>query len=376
MPTLAFRDGVVALAWVSLGLAACAHDLVLPGETSSSTCGNGVTEAGEECDVASPGCVHCQVQPEWTCTASGCHPLCVDGVIGTGPACSDPHRDAACDLTGFWGVRESTYLRDTFFGSVQVSSNWYLYEIGQVGTRFTIDASLDCGVHVTGSATIDYPRSTSRALIWENAEDGTDAMRGKRDGTSNVAEGGCAVTLAPWFFVRGVVTSFLPTSFASDVPLSALPPLPVVTDPVHGNVFPAGATDPTTIGIPGVGTVVSGLAPGLRYSVQRSTTSFATTTSVPAYALSLSIPGSFDVQENVLRVTECGGACALLTAIATPATDLRPHASWRFIGKTLGSARMASIVVAAPRADVNLDLETCANVQALLPHDATVPPHQ
>jgi hypothetical protein len=44
-----------------------------------------------------------------------------------------------------------------------------------------------------------------------------------------------------------------------------------------------------------------------------------------------------------------------------------------YIGKTLGSARVAPIVVAAPRTDIDLDLETCANVQALLPHDGKIP---
>ena len=82
------------------------------------------------------------------------------------------------------------------------------------------------------------------------------------------------------------------------------------------------------------------------------------------------------MQENVLRVTECGSGCGLLTAQAVPATPVTryvPTTTWTFIGKTLGSARVAPIVVAAPRVDVDLDLETCANVQMLLPHDGTSP---
>ena len=43
------------------------------------------------------------------------------------------------------------------------------------------------------------------------------------------------------------------------------------------------------------------------------------------------------------------------------------------MGKTLGSARVAPIVVATPRVDINLDLQTCANIVALLPHDGTLP---
>jgi hypothetical protein len=367
---------VVALLAACAG-SACTHDVVLPDQVTSSVCGNGVMEADEECDVKSPGCIDCQVQPEWTCTATGCSILCVDGVVGSDSSCSDPHRDTACDLSGFWAVRETTYLLDQVFQTVQTSSNWYLYEIAQTGDAFTITASLDCGVHVTGSATIDYPPSTSRGLIWLNPEDGTDPTRGQRPGTSTpTSDGsGCAVTLGPWYFVRGVTTSYLPPSFASDVAIETLEPLPSVTDPVNGNVFPIGATDPTTVGIPGVGALVSGLIPGVRYSAQRSTTSFATmpSSTVPAAALTVVIPGLFDVQENVLRVTECGDACAILTTLATPTPMLPPHTTWQFIGKTLGSARVAPIVVAAPRADIDLDLMTCANVQALLPHDPTHP---
>jgi hypothetical protein len=206
--------------------------------------------------------------------------------------------------------------------------------------------------------------------------DGTDATLGKRTGTSVATAGGCAVTLAPWYFVRGVETSYLPASFPADEALSMLEPLPSVSNPVGGNIFPVGATDPTTAGIPGAGFVITGLVPGLRYSAQRTTSSYGTTTSVASGALELTIPGAFDVQENVLRVTECGGACELLTTVAPPATPVStytPHQTWLFIGKTLGSARVAPIVVALPRSDVDLDLETCANIQQLLPHDGTVP---
>jgi len=358
----------------SVLLEGCAHDVVLPDEViAQPTCGDGVTDANEECDVTSPGCIDCQVQPEWTCTQSGCSPLCIDGVVGTGADCEDPHRDTACDLTGFWAVRETSYLRDQVFGTVQVSSNWYLYEISQSGNAFAITSELDCGVHVTGSATIDYPPATKRGVIWLNPEDGTDPTRGQRQGTSTPSPGGCDVTLQPWYFARGVTTAYIPATFSNDEPLADLMPMPTVADPINSNLFPAGATDPTTLGVPGIGTLVSGLVPGLRYSAQRTTTSFATTSSVESAALTLVVPGSFDVNENVLRVTECGVACSLLTTLAVPAVDLPPHETLQFLGKTLGSARVAPIVVAAPRVDIDLDLQTCSNIEAFLPHDATVP---
>jgi hypothetical protein len=356
--------------WALSALSACSHDVVLPDETvPGAACGNGVTEAEEECDVASPGCVDCQVEPGWTCTSTTCTQTCGDG----GTSCTSSGRKGACDVTGFWAVRETTYLRDKVFNAIQVSSNWYLYEIAQTGDTFTLTASLDCGVHVTGSATIDYPAATKQALIWQNAQDGSDPSRGPRSGTSSAASGGCEVTMGPWYFVRGVTTDYLPKSFGAAPPLSALPALPTVSDPVGGDVFPSGATDPTTNGIPGFGTLVSGLAPGERYSAQRSTTSFAGGTHVAASAMTIVVGGTFDVDENVLRVTECGQTCSLLTTLAVPATDIPPHSTWQFLGTALGSASVSPVVVAKPRTDVTKDLETCANVVAILPHDATVP---
>ncbi len=357
------------LAWVVSG---CSHD-VLPDEGTPSVCGDGVTGTNEGCDVASPGCVHCQVQPGWTCTATGCSRLCIDGGVDAGPSCGASRLDAGCDLSGFWAVRETTYLRDQVFQTVQVSSNWYLYEIAQKDGAFSLAASLDCGVHVTGSATIDYPPATERALIWLNPEDGTDATRGARHGTSTQTARGCAIAIAPWYFVRGATTVYLPANFASDVAIESLSPLPSVTDPVKGDVFPAGATDPTTAGIPGFGTLVSGLVMGLRYAAQRTTTSFATTSDIAPGALTVVMPGTFDVQENVLRVTQCGTGCSLLTSAASPSTDLPPHTTWQFLGSTRASAPVARVVVAAPRQDLDLDVQTCANVQIVLPHDGTPP---
>jgi hypothetical protein len=365
-------------ACVALALAGCEHDVVLPDQVIVSTCGDGITEADEECDVASPGCIDCQVQPEWTCTAMGCNPLCADGVVG-GPSCTSPHRDTACDMTGFWAVRETVYLRDDVLQEVQVSSNWYLYEISQTGDDFEIDAQLDCGTHVTGTATVDDPPASLRGLIWLNSEDGTDPIRGKRHGTSTAASGGsggCAITLDRWYFARGVTTAYLPASFASEEPFTSLAPLPSVSDAVTDDIFPAGATDPTTSGIPGIGTVLSGgFASGIRYAAERTWASFATTSNVPAGALSLVVPGAFDLQENVLRVIECGDLCSLLIIGANPATNayLAPTSTFQFIGKTLGSARVSSVVTAAPRQSLQADLATCQNVQLLLPHDPTAP---
>ena len=44
---------------LSAGAFACVKDVVLPGSDAEPICGNGILEAGEACDLQSPGCVAC-----------------------------------------------------------------------------------------------------------------------------------------------------------------------------------------------------------------------------------------------------------------------------------------------------------------------------
>src|SRR5580700_7653947 len=127
---------------LAMWFSGCTHDVVIPGEVTATS-----ADAAGAGDVAL---------------------VCADGGVDAGSTCEDLRSNAACDLSGFWAVRETTYLLDQVFQTVQVSSNWYLYEISQTGSAFSLDASLDCGVHVTGSATIDYPAATEQALVWLN----------------------------------------------------------------------------------------------------------------------------------------------------------------------------------------------------------------
>ncbi|HEX3344256.1 MAG TPA: hypothetical protein VHS09_06770 [Polyangiaceae bacterium] len=101
------RPVLVAAMVCLLATAACAKDVVLPDQGAESVCGNGVVEPGEACDVASTGCVDCQVAQGWVCADDVCTQTCGDGVVGTGPTCADPHRDTDCDMTGYWAVSET-----------------------------------------------------------------------------------------------------------------------------------------------------------------------------------------------------------------------------------------------------------------------------
>jgi hypothetical protein len=149
-----------------------------------------------------------------------------------------------------------------------------------------------------------------------------------------------------------------------------------VSDPINGNDSLAsvpGATDPDGDGFAGIGLQITGIVTGVRDSAQRDWKQYATTsTPVAAAALTFDVPGAFDLQENILHVSQCGTGCGLLTTGA--AASIAPgRVTFSFIGKTLGSARVASIVVGLPRKNLAADLTTCMNVVQALPHDASAP---
>jgi hypothetical protein len=355
--------------------AACAHDTVLPDTMQEAVCPDGIVESGEACDTPSPGCSACEVVPGWTCTNNVCSPVCGDGVVGTSPSCASPHRTSACDMTGFWAVRETDYERDMVLDSVQTSSNWYLYELVQRGDAFDVVASMDCGVHVTGSATVDYTAGSLRGMLHANPEDGT-GPHGVRHGSAAPAAGGCAVSLERWYFGRALDPGFLPADFSADPPLSSLPPLPSVSDPVNGADDPPGATDPDGDGFKGLAFQVGGIVSGVRDEVQRIWKQYADAPGAPslANALTFAVPGAIDVQLQVLHVSQCGTGCDLLKSGATVASDITPRITFSFIGLALDGTRTSSVVVNRPGANPDDDLTTCANVRLMLPHDPSLPP--
>jgi hypothetical protein len=376
--TLRWLPGVESrvLGWGALGACvtlACAKDVVLADLERSAVCGDGVVQSGEQCDTQSPGCVDCVVAPDWTCRNNVCSPVCGDGVVGTGTTCTDLHRDTDCDMTGYWAARETHYERDSIVGSVQTSSNWFLFHFSQTGDVFEVAESLDCGIHVTGTVTVDYTPASLRAILYLNRMD-AQGTHGPRKGTSKAGNGGCDVSLDRWYNIRGGTGDLLPPDFSTRPALTTLPPLPTVTDPVTSTDVPSGATDPDGDGIPGMAFAVTGFVTGTRNSVQRDWKEYATPagTSVPAAALAFAVPGGFDLQESVLRVTDCGTSCALLKLLAQAAGDLPGRIAFSFIGKTYGSPRVAAVVAGVPGQDVSVDLTTCANVRLLLPHDPSV----
>jgi hypothetical protein len=372
------RPWVAAAASVVVALGGCAKDSVLPDtDASPSVCGDGVVEPGEQCDNMSLGCMNCQTVPGWNCNATTnvCTPICGDGLV-MAPDGTCSIRDTACDMTGYWAARESDYTADTVIGSIQASSAWSLFHFVQTGNDFHVVEELDCGVHVTGSATVDFTPASFLANMYLNRQDGVADDAGvahaARHGTSAQVAGGCAVTLDPWYKLRGATDAYLPADFTNNPPLSSLMPLPAVMsyEPDSGE-WPDGATDPDNDHIPGIAYQISGLISATREAVERQWQGYATPAGapVPASAVTLVLPDGYDDQESVMRVLGCSsGGCTLAAAGSVVSKDNPGHITLAFIGKTYGSSRVAPVVMGVPRQNASLDQTTCANVKLLLPH--------
>src|SRR5439155_3146096 len=215
---------------------------------------------------------------------------------------------------------------------------------------------------------------TKRGLLYRNRMDAA-SPNGARHGTSKKVDGGCAITLDRWYDVRGALDTFLPKDFASKPPLTSLPPLPAVADPVNGTDSPQGTEDLDGDGIPGVAYSISGIVSGIRNSAQRDWKEYATLagTPVPAAAITLSVPGRYDLQESVIRVTGCGTGCPLLAAGAHAAGDIPARLTLTYLGKDYGGPRVGRVVAGVPRQSIDADLTTCAKVRLVLPHDPSKP---
>jgi len=367
--------GLVLTAGASAG---CVSDVVLPNEEVTATCGNGVVERGEACDVQSPGCVACLVAPTWTCDATGCTTSCGDGVVAADARCTAPRREATCAMDGYWAIRQSTYLREPILGGLQVSSNWFFFRLAQEGDAFRVLEALDCGILVTGSATVRYSPASLRAILHASGMDGSRGRPARRGAARPAPGGGCTVSFDRWYAVRGLDDTFLPQDFLSAPDLTTLPPLPTVADPASPGPFPSGTVDPDADGLPGLSFRIEGIAAGVRNSAQRDWKEFGVLdgATVPASTMSFVLPGAFDLQESVLRVSECGSACGLLSSIAKVAREIPARITFSFVGRDLDGPRVRQVARRAPGADLDDDLATCANVRQLLPHDPSTPATQ
>ncbi len=380
------RDrGLVALGAGPLlcGILACAEDRILPVDSS---CGDLKKNGAEECDVLDIGCVECRVAPGFTCTDEKCTPVCGDGTVVNGEDCDPPdgiscdsscrsgQKAEACDMTGFWIVRQTDFSIDEVVSQVQTSSNFYVFQLSQGGDVFHVERALNCGVKVTGTANADLSEGSVRGLIWLNPQDkDTPAPRLPRQGTFAAAGDTCSFALDRNYMVRGANPRLLPADFKAKPELDTLPPLPhedKPDEPTGANL--ADATDEDGDGHPGILYRVSGNASGNRSVAQRDWNEYSTSPDapIPARAIEFVAVSTFDGQENILFVSQCPRVgCGLLLAGSHPAPNLPGRATFRYLGKALDEPRVSRVVLAPLKEDIEQDLLTCANAQAALPHD-------
>ncbi len=365
------RRGALWAIAALLAVPACAKDIVLPDEVREDVCGDGVLGPTEECDTSGPGCAACKITPGYTCDDDGCYVPCGDGIVGDGARCDGAHKVDDCDMTGYWVSRETDFSRDTILNAVQTSSTWYAYHFTQTGDVFQVDQMLQCGLHVSGSANVDYTPGSYRGLIYANDQSPKGA-HGPRKGTFKAQGGGCGFTFDRWYTVFGVTADFVPPDFSQKPDLSSLPPLPYEDDPVnpHGDHL-QGADDPDGDGFVGYAVHIGGITPGTREAAHRDFKEYFTggDAPVPQQAIQFSVNGAFDLQENVLSVHDCSSWCSLVKTSAVPDHTLTPRVTLRFLGKTLTSPSVRAVFAGNPGDDLTTDLATCANARLALPHD-------
>ena len=356
-----------------LALASCAKDVVLPGESTDVVCGDGILSSTEECEGASAGCNLCRVVPGWQCQGADCSPICGDGIVGDGTTCANARKEEACSMNGYWIARETTFARDAVLGEIQTTSAWYVYHAVQTGDAFEIAESLWCGVRVTGSAAVEPTPAALRGLLYRN-DMGRSGKHGPRRGTFKTEGSGCAFSLDRFYNVRGLTDAMLPNDFGPRPDLADLPAMPVEDNPLQPTSQNlTGTDDPDADGIPGASYRLTGIAGGIRSSSQRDLAEYATKPGAPvaANAYTFVAPGFFDLQEAILRVSDCGLSCGLVAARASVAKDRTPRTTLRFLGRTLDGPTAKAILKGPLRADAATDLATCGSVRAALPHDGS-----
>lgn len=377
----AFRKTIALGMSALVAASACAEDRILP---VSSVCGDGKKQEGEECDLTSDGCVECRVVKGFTCDETRCTPICGDGLkvgdeqcdppdgITCDSSCGAKTKPEACDMTGYWITRQTTFSIDSVLSQVQTASNWHAYHLTQTGTSFAVDASAFCGIHVSGSATVDLTDGGVHGMIWLNSE-GSDNPRGARKGTFTETAAGCEFAMDRFYFVRGLEDRFLPSDFAAKPDLSTLPALPYEDDPEHPTgTHAAGALDLDGDGFLGLAYRISGNASGTRNVVQRDWGEYSTSPDypIPKSAIEFTAGAAFDNQENILHVSHCPlVGCGILLAGSVPASNLKHRMTFRYLGSDLSDPRVSAVFVADLRKNIDDDVTTCANVRAALPHD-------
>lgn len=266
----------------------------------------------------------------------------------------DPSADAdpndPCDLTGTWAGRTTAYALDTLIFAPQLSSIWYYWEFEDYGDAIEIVGGFNCGIRVEGSASVTLTAAATEALRVRNSPIG-------RRGTFLPDGDSCAFRLERTYLLRGGDPALLPENFADYGGPDALERLDAdIPLPTPEN--PDLADDIDEDGEPGIAFQVGGAVAGARNVVQRDWNDIFSSDEYPVAQGRLDefrVDFDYDVSESLMSITGCDGfGCGLLEAGSAPDPEGDHHTQF--------------VRVNPAEIEGETDLETCFNVQDLLPY--------
>ncbi|MFT6397750.1 MAG: hypothetical protein ACJAYU_002505 [Bradymonadia bacterium] len=275
-----------------------------------------------------------------------------DVVADTGDVPQDVVADP-CDLTGTWAVKTSAYALDTLVFQTQLSNNWYYYEIEDSGDEFVITGGYQCGIRVEGSASVTITSATTEALRARNSPIG-------RRGEFYLDGDQCHFSMERAFLVRGGIPELLPadpSQFQGDDALELLEEsLPL---PTSENL--ESQLDIEDDGEPGMAYQVGGAVSGSRNVAQRDWNEVFSSEAYPVFpgqTDDFEVQFVYDSAETMLSITGCDSdfGCGLLEAGSEVNPDGDHHTHFVRVDR-------ATITGETP-------LETCFNVQDLIPFDS------
>jgi hypothetical protein len=262
-------------------------------------------------------------------------PVVADGGIDATPAPdADPNRP--CDMTGAWVAELHTVSE---YSGDQRTTNWFYFEFGQEGDRFTATKTLHCGFVVEGTVNVRLSDATLGALAsQEFAGPG-------RQGTFKVgtAADTCDFSFDRQYNIRGANKA----RFLTDVWTVGMPARPLAEFPALPTTPAAGMEDWDGDRADAITLKVTGIISGDRLVAQRDWNEHAGT--VPQFSTDFGandgrLTVKWDSQEAVSPNTPL-----LLRATAVPKGD-----GWSRFARSEGRL--------TPGAS---DVETCKQVQVL-----------
>ncbi|MET0283839.1 MAG: hypothetical protein ABW352_05195 [Polyangiales bacterium] len=264
--------------------------------------------------------------------------------------------DPACDLNGYWAVKQ-VLINDAGIAGSQRTAQWFYVALSQQGEEVTMVEHHDCGQLTRGDTQVVVPVDTLRVLVSKNSWKGRSA-RIEREGDA------CAVRFERAWTVRGAdPAEYLPAGVFASGGLSAQAAMPLP------NVFDTeGAEDwnGATLSRLGFALSISGATSGTRWMTQRLYSEWFSDDAhaVPATVErdSLVLAARFDSEMNVLSASPSNGL--LQTLVPTPdGSNVENHVELKFLGVTEDDPRGASVVDQSDR------VKRCLHIQnTLLPY--------